>query len=155
MESLGKIVQTFENGLYKVTTHKNLKVNVMSNEKCIIFLLSNFLLSFAANSQINDLQLLAGHHHRDTTYKIQSSTNEYKLLFSLLFVGYKKFISPQDYQRCSFKPSCSEYGILSIYKKGIFAGILGTFDRITRCHSLAPENYEFDPEIKLLLDPVD
>lgn len=81
-------------------------------------------------------------------------TNEIKMFFSGLFMVYKNFISSQDGQACSFHPSCSVYAIQSIQKNGFFIGLLSGFDRLTRCNSLSPQKYEFDPESRLLKDPV-
>ncbi len=55
---------------------------------------------------------------------------------------YQKTISPDHssygksipFYGCKFHPSCSEYGILTLNKKGFFRGILPTIGRIFRCH---------------------
>lgn len=79
-------------------------------------------------------------------------TNEIQFLFSGLFLFYKTFISSQDGQSCSFIPSCSEYGILSVKKHGVINGVMGTFDRLMRCHGLSPELYKKDQKSGLLID---
>lgn len=43
-----------------------------------------------------------------------------------------KGVFPNGY--CPFYPSCSEYGYQSIYKFGLFKGILKTSWRVLRCH---------------------
>lgn len=78
--------------------------------------------------------------------------NELQMLFSGLFLFYKNVFSSQDGQSCSFLPSCSEYGILSVKNKGIIVGIISTFDRLMRCHGLAPELYTTDKKTGLLID---
>lgn len=66
---------------------------------------------------------------------------------------YKKYISSQDGSNCNFKPSCSEYCYLSIKKKGVFWGILNSFDRLTRCNGTRL-GYHLDPESNRLHDPL-
>lgn len=80
--------------------------------------------------------------------------NEYDLIFSRLFLFYKRFISSQDANSCSFTPSCSIYAINAIKKQGVIVGLINFFDRFTRCNSLSPENYKIDLKSKLLIDPV-
>ncbi len=87
-------------------------------------------------------------------YSLKGETNEVKVFFKGLFIFYKSFISSQDGNSCSFTPSCSEYGLQAIQKKGLFIGTLATFDRLTRCNGLSPENYSYDAEKHLLIDPV-
>lgn len=76
-----------------------------------------------------------------------------KSLYTSLFFIYKTFISSQDGSKCSFYPSCSEYGLLCIEKHGVFEGILKTSDRLSRCNGLSPENYDKVEDKNLLYDP--
>lgn len=75
------------------------------------------------------------------------------------FVGasfrfYKKYISSQDANSCTFHPSCSEYATLIIARKGLFMGGMLTFDRLSRCNGLSPEKYRKDIQTNLLIDEV-
>ena len=91
----------------------------------------------------------------DTRKKYTMAKNNHTLTeitFSSLFLFYKTTFSSQDGTRCNFHPSCSEYGLLSVKKYGLFPGMLSTFDRLTRCNGLAPEKYEYDPKMDLLID---
>lgn len=95
--------------------------------------------------------------HVPRTHKPQFSfakqnRNEIELIFSSLFLFYKTFISSQDSQHCNFTPSCSEYGLLAVKKKGAVVGIIATFDRLSRCNGLSRSQYEFDPVSGLLID---
>lgn len=72
----------------------------------------------------------------------------------LLFVAYKKFISSQDMQMCTFYPSCSVYARECLEKKGLLKGGAAAFDRMSRCHPLAAKNYPLHEESGLLYDPV-
>jgi len=84
----------------------------------------------------------------------KGGTNELDALFSGLFLFYKYAISSQDYNKCSFTPSCSEYGIMAVKKLGAVKGILATIDRLNRCNGLSPENYEINlKELKLIDNP--
>jgi len=72
---------------------------------------------------------------------------------SLLFLFYKNFISSQDMASCSFYPSCSEYALIAVREQNIFTGTMNFFDRLTRCHTLTPQHYHIDHQLKLQLDP--
>ena len=82
----------------------------------------------------------------------KGNKNEVQYLFSDLFLFYKSFFSSQDLTVCTFTPSCSEYGILTVKKYGVVMGGIRTMDRLTRCNGLSPMNYEIDVKAKLLID---
>lgn len=84
-----------------------------------------------------------------------NSTNELKILLHTSFIFYKRFISSQDGNHCSFSPSCSEYAALSIQSKGVVKGILNALDRLQRCNGMSGKRYEVDKKTGLLIDPVD
>lgn len=90
------------------------------------------------------------------TYKKQvtGNKNEIDALFSGLFLVYKVVLSSQDRNVCNFHPSCSEYGLTSIKQKGLIKGGIMTFDRLTRCNGLSPENYAIDLKLRKMIDPV-
>jgi len=67
---------------------------------------------------------------------------------------YKKYISSQDAISCTFKPSCSTYGLHAIRHLGVFAGLGATFDRLSRCHGWNRGAYEIEVTSGLNLDPV-
>ena len=90
------------------------------------------------------------HQHR----KLAKTNNEIKFIFSSLYFSYKHFISPQDLSTCVFSPSCSTYSIRAIRKHGFIIGIMESFDRLTRCNPLSPENYEINPRTNKFIDPV-
>ncbi|RMG57186.1 MAG: membrane protein insertion efficiency factor YidD [Bacteroidetes bacterium] len=72
-----------------------------------------------------------------------------------MFLLYKNFISSQDASRCNFTPSCSEYALEAIKSRGLLAGPLAAFDRLSRCTSVNQEDYTRHPETGMLYDPVD
>lgn len=75
-------------------------------------------------------------------------------VFNPLFRAYKHIVSDQDNNSCSFHPSCSNYTIESIKRKGFLRGVLNGFDRLSRCHGMAPEYYTIDEETRKLDDSV-
>jgi len=91
------------------------------------------------------------HEHKEFAFA-KNNTNEVQYLFSGLFLFYKFAVSSQDNNKCTFSPSCSEYGMLAVKKKGPIIGILATLDRLQRCNGLSPTNYEIDVEQGLLID---
>lgn len=84
----------------------------------------------------------------------RNNTNELQAVLSGLFLFYKSFLSSQDNQRCSFHPSCSEFGLEAVKKLGVVRGIMCTCDRLTRCNGFSPRQYEIDLERRRLKDPV-
>jgi putative component of membrane protein insertase Oxa1/YidC/SpoIIIJ protein YidD len=82
----------------------------------------------------------------------KGNTNELQAVFSGLFLFYKFAISSQDYNKCTFTPSCSEYGLLSVKKHGVIIGMLATIDRLQRCNGLSPTKYDIDLDARLLID---
>lgn len=84
----------------------------------------------------------------------RDNPNELQAVFSGLFLMYKAFFSSQDNQRCSFHPSCSEFGLEAVKRFGVVKGIVCTCDRLTRCNGLSPRQYELDFEHRRLKDPV-
>ncbi len=91
------------------------------------------------------------HHHK---YNYKGVKNETDFIFTSLFIFYKSFISSQDGNSCSFTPSCSEYMMQAIKKKGMVVGAMAGFDRMMRCNGLSPGKYGFDYNKRLLIDPV-
>lgn len=55
--------------------------------------------------------------------------------------GWQKISFSTPLLNCQFEPCCSEYGIHSIRKHGIFPGILYGADRVSRCHPFANSYY--------------
>lgn len=57
---------------------------------------------------------------------------------------YQRALSPGLGHCCRFYPSCSEYGLEAIRRKGLAAGALLTAARLLRCHPFCPGGYD-DP----------
>jgi putative component of membrane protein insertase Oxa1/YidC/SpoIIIJ protein YidD len=120
----------------------------------IIFL---FLLCFQ-NSIAQDIRptdfadVFHTHSPKPKWEAAKNNRNELQMVFSSLFLLYKFAISSQDYNRCAFHPSCSEFGLLAVKKHGALIGMLATLDRLQRCNGLSPENYETDPVRMVLID---
>jgi putative membrane protein insertion efficiency factor len=116
------------------------------------------LSSFFASAQIipgsNRLDTLftpPGAYHY---YKPEVPSNEVAFVFHLFYSGYKKFISSQDSQSCSFTPSCSEYAVMAIRTNGLVKGMLMSFDRLQRCNGFKSERYSIDAKRGLKIDPL-
>ncbi|PLX01155.1 MAG: hypothetical protein C0594_14130 [Marinilabiliales bacterium] len=73
---------------------------------------------------------------------------------SVLFVGYKKFISSQDASHCQFYPSCSVYATDAIEKYGFVIGVFTALDRLSRCNTFGEKNYPKYKNTGLYYDPV-
>ncbi len=122
----------------------------------IILSLISFNVSFAQNLQeISSYENLFEPKEKHEHYFSKNNSNEIKFIFSSLYFGYKKFVSSQDISSCVFSPSCSTYSIQSIRKHGVILGTMETFDRLTRCNPLSPENYEIDKKSGIMIDKVD
>jgi putative component of membrane protein insertase Oxa1/YidC/SpoIIIJ protein YidD len=125
----------------------------------LLCLLANSLLAQKADKQ--DIALL--NQAFEATPKVRlaqqyslskENSNELQAVLSGLFLVYKSFFSSQDNQRCSFHPSCSEFGLEAVKKFGIVRGIICTCDRLTRCNGFSQEQYEIDFDRRVLKDPV-
>ena len=55
---------------------------------------------------------------------------------------YQSAISPLLGAHCRYVPSCSEYFIQSVRKRGVVLGTLGGLWRICRCHPFAKGGYD-------------
>ena len=55
---------------------------------------------------------------------------------------YQVTLSPLLGPRCRFEPSCSQYMINAIVKKGPFKGVLMGLVRILKCHPFHPGGYD-------------
>lgn len=95
------------------------------------------------------------HKHKETYDFARNANNEIEAVFSGLFLFYKSFLSSQDAISCVFYPSCSVYGFHAVEKHGVIVGMIDTFDRLSRCHALSPEEYDVHPETRLFYDPVE
>ena len=60
----------------------------------------------------------------------------------LLVRCYQIVISPVLGRTCRFHPSCSQYYILSVRKRGLFVGTWKGLCRIARCHPWNPGGYD-------------
>lgn len=130
----------------------------MNSKKIILLLLlcqSSLLFSQSegdlkiAKSLFLDFQpTLKGFNHLDSLQQKQYSNTK-----SLGI--YKKYISSQDQDVCSFYPSCSEYSSLAIKRFGLAEGFLLTFDRLSRCHNFCTEKYPVHKPSGLQYDPIE
>jgi hypothetical protein len=134
----------------------------MNNRKSFIifiFLFNIFFVSAISAQSLCDPELKSLFSspdtlRRDFTGPLKEATNEIQITAATAFLLYKKLISSQDIPKCVFTPSCSEYAIEAIRKRGLFTGLLAAFDRLTRCHGLVkPGHYPFDTQKNRFYDP--
>jgi putative membrane protein insertion efficiency factor len=64
------------------------------------------------------------------------------------FKFYRYFVSPLLPTSCRFYPSCSNYGIESVQRHGVYYGILLTAKRILKCHPWHSGGYDPVPSSK-------
>ncbi|MGL5207107.1 MAG: membrane protein insertion efficiency factor YidD [Acidaminococcaceae bacterium] len=65
-----------------------------------------------------------------------------KKLCILLIRFYQLFISPLFPPTCRFYPTCSQYAIEAIQKKGVLRGVWLAIKRIAKCHPFHPGGYD-------------
>ena len=70
-----------------------------------------------------------------------------KALVGLIRI-YRTFVSPVIGPRCRHIPSCSEYALDAIKKRGILDGVLLTSKRILKCRPGGTSGYDPVPEKK-------
>ena len=134
-------------------------MNIRLRNLVIIFILFN-LVGVQAYSQskaeVQKMKFVMEKDKGKKHYEIaKKNTNEISFVFSTLFIFYKEFFSSQDKPSCNFTPSCSEYALISIRKKGLVLGVLSTFDRLSRCNGKNHDHYEMDEKTGLLIDAVE
>lgn len=66
-----------------------------------------------------------------------------KIFIFIIIRIYQRIISPFIGNKCRYIPSCSEYMILSMKKKGILKSFFMTIKRIINCHPWS--KYGYDP----------
>lgn len=95
----------------------------------ILFLISNNNLFSQESAQFKNLlnQAFPTNQLARKTQKAPDTSSEAQLFMTGLFKFYKHTISSQDSRKCTFYPSCSEYGIIAFKEYGL-KGIFYTFD---------------------------
>ena len=59
---------------------------------------------------------------------------------------YQKHISPALPSCCRYMPTCSQYAIEAIEKRGVFVGIFLAVRRLLRCHPWGGSGFDPVPE---------
>ncbi|MHC4266844.1 MAG: membrane protein insertion efficiency factor YidD [Planctomycetota bacterium] len=65
-----------------------------------------------------------------------------KFLFIKFIQTYQVILSPILHPSCRFYPTCSQYAVEAIEKKGIVVGLLKGTWRILRCHPFGGSGYD-------------
>jgi putative component of membrane protein insertase Oxa1/YidC/SpoIIIJ protein YidD len=112
----------------------------------ILLLYLSLNTSICLSQQINDFSFFKSHlknktdNYSETISKISNTKKNSPVLFFFRF--YKKHISTQDYNKCNFHPSCSEYCVIALKNAGLVVGLLSTSDRLQRCNTFSLKQYE-------------
>lgn len=70
-----------------------------------------------------------------------------KRVFIFLIGLYRKYISPlKSKPSCRFYPTCSQYAIEALEKRGLIVGLLLTVWRILRCNPFCKGGYDPVPD---------
>lgn len=65
-----------------------------------------------------------------------------KTVIILLIRFYQIFISPMFPPQCRFYPTCSQYALEAVRKKGAVKGSWLALKRILKCHPFHPGGYD-------------
>ena len=65
-----------------------------------------------------------------------------KAAIILIINLYRNSLSHLKLQTCRFHPTCSQYAIDAIEKKGVFLGLAMAAKRILRCHPFSDGGYD-------------
>ncbi len=65
-----------------------------------------------------------------------------KYSLTLLIKFYRYSVSPFFPPSCRFTPTCSEYAIEAVEKKGVIKGVILSVKRICRCHPMCDGGYD-------------
>lgn len=63
-------------------------------------------------------------------------------VFLFLIRGYQRYISPLFPPTCIYTPTCSQYTLEAIQKKGALLGVWMGIKRILRCHPWAKGGHD-------------
>ncbi len=67
-----------------------------------------------------------------------------KRLLILLLRVYQKTISPLSISHCRFRPTCSQYAVEALEKRGVIVGLALAIWRFLRCNPFN-KNHGWDP----------
>jgi putative membrane protein insertion efficiency factor len=65
-----------------------------------------------------------------------------KIVLSAVLRVYRYAVSPMLGARCRFEPSCSQYALEAIERRGALRGSWLALKRVTRCHPWHPGGYD-------------
>jgi putative membrane protein insertion efficiency factor len=65
-----------------------------------------------------------------------------KIILIKGLIIYRRFISPLKPASCRFYPSCSQYAITSVEKKGVLKGSFMAVKRVLKCHPFNIGGYD-------------
>lgn len=65
-----------------------------------------------------------------------------KYLFIKLIQAYQVILSPILHPSCRFYPTCSQYAVDAVEKKGVVVGLLKGVWRVLRCNPFGGSGYD-------------
>ena len=65
-----------------------------------------------------------------------------KLILKALIIIYQRIISPLTPSSCRFTPTCSNYALEAIKKKGFISAVQMIIKRISKCHPWGGSGYD-------------
>ncbi|HTF80456.1 MAG TPA: membrane protein insertion efficiency factor YidD [Cytophagales bacterium] len=78
-----------------------------------------------------------------TTIQEEYHLKDSKSIIKPLFILYKVVFSDQFAADCPYNPSCSQFAMECVRKKGIVRGILLGLDRLMRCNAYVDEENSY------------
>ncbi|MHB8809557.1 MAG: membrane protein insertion efficiency factor YidD [Desulfobulbaceae bacterium] len=85
---------------------------------------------------------LHGCGHAPAAYPAARASNPVAGLVVLFLRGYKSIVSPFLPPSCRFTPTCSQYAIEAVQKRGVVRGLCLAVWRLLRCHPFARGGYD-------------
>jgi putative membrane protein insertion efficiency factor len=115
----------------------NIKTILLS---IFMYFLTMWFPSFGQLHLEQNLNLL-NHHVTETSYIKKKIKNP-------IMRFYQSFVSSQDGDNnCIFYPSCSQYAVNAVKKRGLFLGIIMAADRLTRCNPYELHFYNYHQQV--------
>lgn len=98
---------------------------------CILLTATSPVLGLETQTMRAPHSILVKQTKGETRFKSAPSPLQSVLLRGVRF--FQQWVSPIDGSRCSFTPTCSQFGYETIRNYGVALGIIMTSDRLMRC----------------------
>lgn len=82
------------------------------------------------------------------SYNVTETSYVKKKIKNPIMRFYQSFVSSQDGENnCIFYPSCSQYAVNAVKKRGLLLGIIMAADRLTRCNPYELHFYNYHQQV--------